>query len=560
MRKKQLTLWVMAALTMAACSQHEELTQATGTQTVTVGVSMDNGMAARATDYDNDEAPTRCVLTVYDKATNQPVRSATDKNNADGFAFTVSLDPQKDYTFAFWADLGENHYDIPQAGQDDRLDMMLDLTKIELVEISGHLRPTIAYTGTLDVPGSALGSALNATLKHAVGKLTVRNTETAVLKGDRTLTLAYPTLNGFNALAGQAAGSSQTQTATYAIQSGAACPADADVLTVYTLTDGTPATVTLTLEGQPAEEVTNVPFAADRRILLQGAIGNIGLATSNVTAVPTESWGSEQTMDFPQNILVDAAAHTVTLRQPGLLTAEAIAAALGEGNTLTINGDMSQTDFYTLREATAIANLTLTDETELPTQAFFGMSALASVCLPKVTTVGGDAFHRSPVQSISLPEAVTIGNNAFRETTALTTIDLPKATSVGWYTFQEATALTNVNLPLVQSVGNYAFKGSAVQSISLPEVKSIGIGVFQDATSLATAMLPKATLVGLDAFSNTPALTSLTLTAAGSINIVNNFSSTAANIDLTLNADKQSAVQGGNTWNGQTWKSISFAQ
>ena len=139
--------------------------------------------------------------------------------------------------------------------------MMLDLTKIELVEISGHLRPTIAYTGTLDVPGSALGSALNATLKHAVGKLTVRNTETAVLKGDRTLTLAYPTLNGFNALAGQAAGSSQTQAATYAIQSGAACPADADVLTVYTLTDGTPATVTLTLEGQPAEEVTNVPSA-----------------------------------------------------------------------------------------------------------------------------------------------------------------------------------------------------------------------------------------------------------------------------------------------------------
>lgn len=98
-----------------------------------------------------------------------------------------------------------------------------------------------------------------------------------------------------------------------------------------------------------------------------------------------------------------------------------------------------------------------------------------------------------------------------------------------------------------------------LESIDLPNLTSIGMDSFSNCPVLKTVNLPKLTSIGRNSFSNFPALTSLILTAEGEITFSKGAFSNipTENIDLVLNIDKQSQVDG-KTWKGYTFKSITF--
>ena len=72
--------------------------------------------------------------------------------------------------------------------------------------------------------------------------------------------------------------------------------------------------------------------------------------------------------------------------------------------------------------------------------------SLTSVNLPKVTTIGVDAFYDCDLRTLDLPEVVGIAGSAFAGNVNLTTVDLPKAESFGDSVLAGCTSLTTLKL------------------------------------------------------------------------------------------------------------------
>ena len=84
----------------------------------------------------------------------------------------------------------------------------------------------------------------------------------------------------------------------------------------------------------------------------------------------------------------------------------------------------------------------------IPSGLFSGRTALESVSLAAVTSIGNEAFQgcASPI-NISPPLVTSIGGSTFSGCTSLTSMSLPAATSIGDYAFSGYTSLTSVTLP-----------------------------------------------------------------------------------------------------------------
>jgi hypothetical protein len=94
--------------------------------------------------------------------------------------------------------------------------------------------------------------------------------------------------------------------------------------------------------------------------------------------------------------------------------------------------------------------------------AFSKCSALTSIDLPAVTSIGAGAFHNcTSLTSVNLPVATSIGTEAFYGCTALTNVNLPVAMSIEYGAFRDCTSLTSVDLPAVTSIGEGVFVGCA---------------------------------------------------------------------------------------------------
>ena len=168
---------------------------------------------------------------------------------------------------------------------------------------------------------------------------------------------------------------------------------------------------------------------------------------------------------------------------------------------LTVPGD---TDPWHLTSLTA---------TGVPDYAFYQDTALNTVSLPAVTSLGTNAFQScSALTSADFPAVTSIGSYAFRECSALTTADFPVAISIGTYAFYGCSSLTSADFPVATSIDSYAFQScSALTTVSLPAVTSIGNSVFQYCSALTSADFPVVTSIGSYAFRYCSALTSLTL-------------------------------------------------
>ena len=78
--------------------------------------------------------------------------------------------------------------------------------------------------------------------------------------------------------------------------------------------------------------------------------------------------------------------------------------------------------------------------------------------------------------------AVSINNVFNLCKSEIVTVNMPKVTSIGEEAFSGASALTSVNMPEVTSIGTQAFRETALTSANMPKVTSIDAHAFYKAS------------------------------------------------------------------------------
>ena len=130
---------------------------------VTLSAAVDEGVQARVTSTE-DDALGRCLVQILEKEkgatewTKGAVQGMTESNGTYTLA-NVMLNPDKDYTFLFWADGGESHY------------AAADLTAVTMAEAAQGAG--IAYQTKVTWDGS---EEVEAELTHAVTKVSLNST------------------------------------------------------------------------------------------------------------------------------------------------------------------------------------------------------------------------------------------------------------------------------------------------------------------------------------------------------------------------------------------------
>jgi hypothetical protein len=122
--------------------------------------------------------------------------------------------------------------------------------------------------------------------------------------------------------------------------------------------------------------------------------------------------------------------------------------------------------------------------------AFMNCTALKSVTLSNVTSIGNNAFSRTGLTTLTIPDSVTtIEQLAFYGCPDLTTVTIGNSvTTIGNNAFANCTSLTTVTLGnSVTTIGNGAFFNTGLTSVTIPaNVTTIGGGAFGSCTSLTS--------------------------------------------------------------------------
>ena len=114
----------------------------------------------------------------------------------------------------------------------------------------------------------------------------------------------------------------------------------------------------------------------------------------------------------------------------------------------------------------------------------FNYSAITSVTLQNVTTIGKNAFSScSSLEKVVLPEntLTTIGEEAFSYCSKLASIQLPDSiTTIGASAFYYANSLKNINIPAgLTEIATRTFYGAGLTEIEIPaNIKTIGTEAF----------------------------------------------------------------------------------
>ena len=159
------------------------------------------------------------------------------------------------------------------------------------------------------------------------------------------------------------------------------------------------------------------------------------------------------------------------------------------------------------------------DGTNAASSAFNNFSALKSVDLNSVTSIGNRAFYDTGLTgSLTIPDSVTsICNWAFYSCNGLTgSLTIPDSvTSIGNYAFYLCNGLTgSLTIPdSVTSIGDSTFRACGFTSVTIPDsVTSIGQYAFANCYSLESVTIPDSvTSIGQNAFWMCSSLTSVTI-------------------------------------------------
>lgn len=181
---------------------------------------------------------------------------------------------------------------------------------------------------------------------------------------------------------------------------------------------------------------------------------------------------------------------------------------------MTVTGTLAPSDFRLIREnmlSLYSLDLSAISNTEIPAEAFKGMTLLTEIILPSGTTsIGDEAFYGcSLMNTPSLPESLqTIGRDAFNGCGMLSITEIPaNVTEIGESAFNKCSALRELNVyGQLQSIGNFTFEdASLLETVDLSgtAVRTIGYGAFSNCRNLAFVDLPESLeTIGSGAFSN----------------------------------------------------------
>ena len=196
---------------------------------------------------------------------------------------SLSLYASRSYTFLFWADDGKSY-------------TYTDLTNITLNSGLTGTQAEIAYAACIDWDKSA---TINATLKHAVSKVTLKTTNN--VEAGKTLTLTVPhAVTGYNAQTGKATGTpaEYEHSITTTAISGATETTPKELFSFYVL--AADELQTLTIESNEGENTVPANLSGGKHIVLTGDIGNIAneRPTSANLTVTVGEWGDQQLHPF----------------------------------------------------------------------------------------------------------------------------------------------------------------------------------------------------------------------------------------------------------------------
>lgn len=137
--------------------------------------------------------------------------------------------------------------------------------------------------------------------------------------------------------------------------------------------------------------------------------------------------------------------------------------------------------------------------TEIGANAFNGCVRLYDINLNNITTIGKTAFYESAITSVYLPKVTTIGTHAFTACFALETVNLPVATTIEDYAFQDCFNLSHLTFPLVTTIGDGAFRTYSyydpigndswkIKELDLSNVTSLGDYAFESRRTSNTSL------------------------------------------------------------------------
>ena len=283
--KRNIFAVLAASVLLASCSQDELMTDTghDGLVPVTLSAAVGDGVQTRATPDDGEAR--RCMIQILEKNEEEwqnaitnlksnPASMNKSVSDPSQFVIDVMLNPNKEYTFLFWADEDNGSYVV---------------TDLQTVRLAEDKSTSIAWQGktTWDKTKS---TTITAELTHAVAKVTLNST-TAV-DNERPFVLSNLTeYNGFNVLAGTANGDIVTPG-----HKGTGTGASGDLLSFYALVKSENQELKLTSgEGGGVVSIPNVPLAPNTHVVLKGDVQGAGWTTVNFTANVETTWGSTPT-------------------------------------------------------------------------------------------------------------------------------------------------------------------------------------------------------------------------------------------------------------------------
>ena len=284
--KRNIFAVLAASVLLAACSQDEVMTDTgpDGLVPVTLSAAVGDGVQTRATP--DDGKAMRCVIQILEKNGDgwsnaiglgfekNPIDIEPDGNNPSQFTLTgVLLNPDKEYTFLFWADEDKEFYDAS------------DLENVKIVN-GNATNIAIAWQGKTTWDKTE-GSTITAELTHAVAKVTLQS-KTPVQSGRKFVLSNLTEYNGFDVMNGTANGDIVTPG-----HEGTGTGASGDLLSFYALVTDENQELKLTSgEGGGVVSIPNVPLAPNTHVVLKGDVQDAGWTTVNFTASVETTWDS----------------------------------------------------------------------------------------------------------------------------------------------------------------------------------------------------------------------------------------------------------------------------
>ena len=269
-------LCFLSLLLLAACHSDDNEPVPTDEDPQTVTLSLEDFRTRAISETDDDEI-SRLLMQVIDNG-NKGTAESLPLN--DGTATTtLKLYPSHKYTFLFWADGGSY--------------AATDLTAVTLKSELTGTQAGIAYAACVDWDGSS--TAIDATLTHAVSKVTLKTT--SKVWADNELTLTVPqTCNGYNVQAGTPAGNPAEYAHSHTPQSNVEGTEDdpKELFSFYVLAPDASQDLTVGSNGETVTVSANL--SGGKHFVLKGNLGRMTEekpAAANVTLSIAE-WTQEE--------------------------------------------------------------------------------------------------------------------------------------------------------------------------------------------------------------------------------------------------------------------------